>query len=273
MFTFPSNRLGQNGTEYYAIGGVTVEFSPLVMGEPSAVMANLGPIMDFTPQVEIENYEHFDSRSGQRVRDLVIPISQTMSFQFTSEEFNPFVMAALFLASGYAEPGETAQAANESTVLDSAGYAPLRYVPVSDSPMTVRMGNTTLTASDDYMLTVTQEGKAYIVRNPAGQVPAGATLTVSYSYMTSEQLILTPLTNNNIEGSARITYRTSTGKNWQWQHSRCTLTPTGTAAFNDQEVSTAEFTLDALLDNAQVVMVDSQETKAPFGFIRYGITF
>ncbi len=275
QYTFPTSKLGLNGTAYYAMGGLTLEIDPEVSGSPSGVWVNMGPIINFTPNVNLETYDHYDARPGTQVKDLSVVISKSFSFTFTSEELNPFVMSALLLASGYEEPGTTVTVTDESTTFGSDDFAPLQHTPLaSPAPVvTDTAGTTTYTAGTDYEVVVAPDGFSYLYRLSGGTITAGQTVLVDYSYASGTETVLTPLTADEIVGKVRLTFRAGpSGKNWRYQHTKGSLKPTGTAAFNATEVSTAEFTLDALYDSAATVTVNSVAQSAPFGYLQYDIT-
>lgn len=274
-YTFPTSKLGLNGVAYYAMGGLTLEIDPVVGGSPSGVWVNMGPIINFTPNVNLETYDHFDPRPGQQVKDLSVIISKSFSFTFTSEELNPFVMSALMLASGYEEPGTTVSVTDESTTFASDDFAPLAHTPLSSPAPTVTDtgGSTTYTAGTDYEVVVAPDGAPYLYRLSGGSISAGATVLVDYDYASGTETVMTPLTADEIVGAVRLTFRAgAAGKNWRYHHTKGSLKPTGTAALNVTEVSNAEFTLDALYDSNATVTVNGTSRDAPFGYLQFDIT-
>lgn len=275
QYTFPTSKLGLNGTAYYAMGGLTVEIDPIVGGSPSGTWVNMGPVTSFSPNVNLQTYEHYDARPGTQVKDLSVVISKSFSFTFTSEELNPFVMSALMLASGYEEPGTTVAITDEPTTFGIDDFAPLQNVPLtSPAPVvTDSSGVTTYTAGTDYEIVIAPDGAPYVFRLSGGSIPASASILVDYSYAAGTETVITPLSADEIIGAVRLTFRAGpSGKNWQYRHTTGSLKPTGTAAFNATEVSTAEFTLDALYDASATVTVNSVSQPAPFGYLRYDIT-
>lgn len=274
-FDFPSTRLSDNGTEFYALGGITVEIQPKIGSTYAATWANLGPIANFQEQPAIEIYEHFDGRSGTRTKDFELVTSKSYSFTFTVEEMNPMVMSSLLLASAYAEPGTTTAVTNEAVTLDANGYGRLKYVPLgTPAPVVTNVaGSTTYVANTDYIISVAPDGGAYVIRNPGGAITAGQTLHVDYSYNSGE-LVFMPLTVNEIDCKPRITFRSgnTADTNWRFEHTRASLKPTGNVSVNLTEVSTAEFTLTILYDASAQYTVAGTPRPAPFGYRRYGIS-
>lgn len=273
-FVFPSARLGDNGVEYYFLGGVTVEFMPEINGVSSGIWANLGPITGFSPQLELEEYEHFDDRSGTRQKDLTVTISQALSYNFTVEEMNPFTTAALFLGNAYSDTTGDQTVTNEATTFDSNGFARLAYIPkASPAPVVTNVaGLTTYTVNDDYIIITSQDGSAYLVRNPGGAITAGQTVHVDYTYVGQGDLVIAPMTITKVDGEARITFRASEGENMRIYHTRSTLKPSGNVSISSQEVSTAEFTLDALKDANATTTIGGVSRSTPFGTITFGLT-
>jgi len=274
-FVFPSSKLGANGVEYYAMGGVTIEVDPKISGAYSGVWVNLGPIINFAPNVALETYDHFDARPGTNVKDLSVVISKSLGFTFTAEEMNPFVMSALLLGSAYAEPGTTQSVTDESTTFDAQDFAPLQHIPLSSPApvVTDSTGATTYTAGTDYEIVIAPDGKGYVFRISSGSIAAGATVLVDYSYASGNETVITPISADKIEGRVRMTFRSgAVGKNWQYFHTSATLSPTGTAGFNVSEVSNAEFKLDTLYDKDATVTVNGAVVPAPFGYLNYDVT-
>ena len=274
-FTFPTVDLGKNGVEYYAMGGITFEFDPKIGGSYSGVWVNLGPITNFTPNVNLETYDHYDPRPGTQVKDLSVVISKSLSFTFTVDEAHPFNLATLFMGSGYHQSGTTQSVTDESTTFGANNLAPLQHVPLSSPApvVTDTGGTTTYTAGTDYEIVIGPDGKPYLFRDPDGAIPAGATVLVDYSYTEGDSTVITPLTADAIEGRVRITFRAGpVGKNWQYFHTIGSLKPTGTANFNVTEVSQFEFSYEALYDKDAVVSVGGTPQPAPFGYLMYDIT-
>lgn len=272
-YQFPTAQLSANGTDYYALGGVTVEFNATVNGVASGVWANLGPITNFQPNITLQNYDHFDGRSGTRTKDMTLVIEKSLNFSFTSEEMNPFVMSSLLLASGYAEATSTTAIVNEAVAINSSGYGKLDHVALaSPTPVvTNAAGTTTYVAGTDYNIVTAPDGSSYVQRIGAGAITVGQNLLVDYSYAASNELVLMPLSVNQIDGACRLTFRGANGKNWRYEHGTMTLKPSGNAAINLQEVSTAAFTAEALYDAAATYTVNGTPQSAPFGVLRYNI--
>lgn len=274
QFVFPSSEINKNGVEYYAVGGVTVEFMPVVGGVSSGIWANLGPVSDVQPNFETEEYEHYDARSGTRLKDFTMVVSKAMNFTFTTDELNPFVVAAVFQGSGYTDTGSTQTVTDESTTFGANNLAPLAYVPKSTPApvVTDTTGTTTYVAGTDYEIVIAPDGKACLLREPTGAIPSGATVLVDYSYDVPGDLVVTPFTADKVEGRVRITFRAANGKNWRYEHTKAQLKPSGNMTLSATEVSTAQFQLDILADDAATISVGGTPRPAPFGYLRYGIT-
>lgn len=273
QYVFPASEIGKNGVEYYAIGGVTVEFQPITGGVLSGIWANLGPVNDVQPNFDVERYEHYDARSGTRLKDLTLVVSKAMSFTFTTDEINPFVVSALFQGLGYLGSGTTVTVTNESTTFGANDLAPLMHIPkATPAPVvTDTSGSTTYVAGTDYDVVIGPDGVAYLYRKPGSSIPPNATVLVDYSYDSGTELVVTPFTADSIEGKVRITFRAAQGKNWRYEHTKATLSPEGNVSLSPTEVSTAQFRLDILADDAATVTVGSNTYPAPFGYLRYGI--
>lgn len=274
QFVFPSSEISKNGVEYYAIGGVTIEFMPIVGGSLSGIWANLGPVNDVQPNFETEEYEHYDARSGTRLKDFTMVVSKAMNFSFTTDELNPFVVAALFQGLGYQDSGSTQTVTDEQTTFGTNNLAPLTYLPKSTpAPVVTNLaGDVTYVAGTDYEVVIAPDGKAYLLRLSGGAILAGATVKVDYSYDVPGDLVITPFTADKVEGRVRITFRAANGKNWRYEHTKGQLKPGGNVSLSATEVSTAQFTLDILADDTATVSVGGQPRPAPFGYLRYGIT-
>jgi len=274
-YVFPSSKLGENGVEYYAMGGVTVEIDPKVNGAYSGIWVNLGPVTGLTPNVNLETYDHFDPRPGTQVKDLSVVISKSIGFTFTSEELNPFVMSAMYLGSGYASGGTQTSVTDESTTFGSNDFAPLAHTPLSSPApvVTDTTGATTYTAGTDYEIVVAPDGFPYVRRLSGGTIAAGATVLVDYDYAAGDSTVITPLTADEIIGRVRMTFRRGpVGKNWRYSHTNGSLKPSGTSALNVTEVSTVEFNLEALYDKNAVISVNGTDQPAPFGYFEYDIS-
>lgn len=273
-FLFPTGKIGLNGTNYYAMGGLTVEFQPEINGSPSGIWANLGPINNPQPQMNNQVYDHFDARSGVRKKDMSVTTEQSLSIQFQTDEHNPMVMSAMLLGNAYEETGTTVAVVDEVVTIGANGWGLLAHTPkATPAPVVTNMaGTTTYAVNTDYQILVGPDGKSYVVINPGGAITVGQQLKVDYSYDSGTELVIMPLTVTEIPGQIRLTWRANKGKNWQWYHSKVSLKPSGNPTFNVAEVSTAEFTAEFLYVDTATYVVAGSAKSSPFGYLRYDIT-
>jgi len=177
-----------------------------------------------TGYVDIGEYDRFDSQEpaiteielftsrnpgGGKVKGFVSKIVPKCSFRFFNATTFNVALASLGIETTVSQTGSTVTA--EAL---TAGVAPAldRYYRTAKrglSVITVKQGVTTKTVTTDYTVDATR-GEIYIV--PTGSIdPAGAALTIDYTYATIALTAVAPYTQGLINTSVAFTGDSATG--------------------------------------------------------------
>lgn len=236
-------------------GGFKVYFQPGYSGG----FVDLGNIIDPELVLENEPLEHFNSRSGVKVKDKEAVLQAAAGFTFGFDTLNEHTLR-YFLASDAAASVSATSTQIVTEMVKLSGVVPQTLgFPVHGTPGHVVKDvteATTYTLDTDYSVS----GNT-ITRISDGSIADGQEVLVTYNWDAPALHTLNPMVGNFIEGAARIIVRPSTGRALYWSMAKSLLKPDGNLSFSDGAWAQGQFRLDAL-DNSGSV------SGSPFGVVR-----
>lgn len=226
------------------LGGMRIFFKPTT-GDG---YRDLGNISTVGFNRNINELEHFTSKSGSRILDKKLIIETALSFTFNIDEFDNNNYNDLFFGNGITAADQSASSVSTESHSTSDVWAG-RFIFTSFrniSALVVNAGGTTsaYTVTTDYLLDDARLGAIQIV--DGGSITDNTALDLDYSYAAGTFTTIKPGNTFTVEGEARVEWNALNGANFKWDIPSANLRATGDTNFLADNWSEATFVLDIL---------------------------
>ena len=221
----------------------------------------IGNSPEFNATIETETLDHYSSDEGIREKDESIALQTNRTGSFITDNVNPANIALFFLGSASVITA-TAQDVTDESITDvelgltyqlglstsnPVGVRGLDVHTTGATPANIVVKNgsgTTFTEGleGDYMIDM-ELGRLTI--NPAGDIPAGSAILVSYKVKAgSFERVISG--SNPVEGALRYIAFNPAGKQLDWYMPWVKLTPNGDYALKGDEWQQIPFNVEIL---------------------------
>ncbi len=255
----------------YTIGGTRFWFNRLADETTTPVryegFRDMGNVVDSSLEQEVEEQDHFSSKTGVRIKDRSLVKQITEEVLFTLDELSTENLRSFFRGGDVAEVASAASVGVADEIMQM-GREDVRILGKGFNAALIEVKDitdtTTYVLDTDYAVVDIIGGFKGIRRIATGAISDGDFVRVNYDYDVRAHRRFSPATNLEVKGQALFFGVSDTGNEFIRSFLLSQLEAEGAFELNDDDWSTFQLRLK-ILDNSAAV------PTAPFGlFEHYG---
>ncbi len=254
----------------YSIGGGRFWFSETVDETLTPVrrtgFRDFGNVVEHEFEQEIDELEHFTSKSGTRRKDRTVVREISASLLLTLDETDVKNLRDFFQGSAITDEAAGVGAGSVVDEVARLDGTEIRILEKSlnGSAIVVKdiTGVTTFVENTDYTVGSVLGGYKSIKRIGAGAIGDGDFVRVNYTFDVLENKSFAPATSLERKGIAVFFGVSDTGNEFIYDFENVQIIPEGTFAMDDEEFSQFQLRVDILDDS-------TAQPNFPFGLFRH----
>lgn len=256
----------------YTIGGGRFWFSETVDDTLSPVrrtgFRDFGNVVEHEFEQDIDELEHFTSKSGTRRKDRTVVREISASLLLTLDELSIKNMRDFFQGSAITDEAASVGGGSVSDEIVRLDGTEIRVLEKSLNATNIEVKDitdvTTYVLDTDYTITAHLGGYFSVKRIGGGAIGDGDFLRVNYDYDILVNKSFAPATSLERKGQAVFFGVSDTGNEFIYDFENVQIIPEGSFAMDDEEFSQLQLRCDILDDS-------TANPNFPFGlFTHYG---